>query len=357
MNRAYKSIYWSITFLILTVLVGVFGFYIIEDYSILEAFYMTIITMSTVGYGEVRELSEVGMVFTSIIIIVSFGLFAYVATSLTKSIFDGGFLYYFINYRTSKRIKKMKRHTIICGFGRNGKQAAIELLNHGEAFVIIEKDPKVIEEIRDKGYTYIQGNATNDAVLEEAGIHKAKALVTTMPADADNLFVVLSAREMKAQQIKMEKKKKEINENEIAEINKFTIISRASEDHSDKKLKLAGADNVIMPDKIGGKRMAKLVVQPDIVEFIDYLMLQSAKDVTIAEISCKNLANCFVNKSIRELDIKSISGAYIIGIKTSNNDYIVNPPGAFILSKTDKLFVLGTMSQIIQLKEVLFSGR
>jgi voltage-gated potassium channel len=240
----------------------------------------------------------------------------------------------------------MKNHTIICGFGRNGKQAAIELDDHNEQFVIIEKNPEVVEKIRDfKNFAYIQGDATNDVVLEEAKIFEAKALVTTMPADADNLFVVLSAREMESHP----------ENNKTG--NRITIISRASQDHSDKKLKLAGADNVIMPDKIGGKRMAKLVVQPDVVEFIDYLMLQSDKDVTIAEITCHNLANCFVDKSIRELNFKSISGAYIIGIKTSNNDYIVNPPAAFILSKSDKLFVLGTLSQIIELKEALFKGK
>ncbi|GAB4304530.1 MAG: hypothetical protein Kow0068_26250 [Marinilabiliales bacterium] len=182
---------------------------------------------------------------------------------------------------------------------------------------------------------YIHGDATQDEVLSEAAIEKAKALITTFPNDADNLFVVLTARQMNPS---------------------IKIISRAYDVHSDIKLKRAGATNVIMPDKIGGQRMAKLVSQPDIVEFLEYIMLQDNKDVKIEELSCEKMASCFANKSIRELDIRNISGANIVGLRQAMGNYIINPSPDIILTSEDKLFVLGNSEQLIKLKQILLTG-
>ncbi|MEZ5000913.1 MAG: NAD-binding protein [Bacteroidales bacterium] len=176
----------------------------------------------------------------------------------------------------------------------------------------------------------------HEDTLEMANISNARALITTLPIDADNLFVVLTARQM--------------NQGLI-------IISRASDDNSDTKLKRAGATNVIMPDKIGGARMARLVVDPDVVEFLEYVLMQPVKSgVKVEEISCKNLSTCFSGKSIRELDVHNKTGANIIGLKNSESEYLVNPPADTTLSASDQLFVLGTIKEIDDLKNLIEQG-
>jgi len=271
------------------------------------------------------------------LIIFSFGIFAYAVTTFTRYIIDGIFRNYYKDNKVKKRIRKLKNHVIICGYGRNGKQAAFDLHEHKEDFVIIENNESLVEKIReDESLLYIEGDAASDEILEAAKLESARALIATLPNDAENLYIVLTARQLNPD---------------------LVIISRASDDHSVEKLKRAGATNVIMPDKIGGQRMAKLVTEPDLVEFIEYLMLQSHKDVSLEEISCENLAVCFANKSIKELDIRNVSGANIIGLKMANKSFIVNPSPEIRLSKGDQLFVLGKQEQIESLKSLIEKGK
>ncbi len=320
--------------LAITIFIGVVGYMIIEDFDIIEAFYMTVITISTVGYGTIHPLTHAGMIFTSFLIIFSFGIFAYAVSTFTHLAVEGVLKQYFIDRQVKKRIRKLNNHVIICGYGRNGKQASIELSEHNEQFIIIEKDTNVSENIRSEtDILFINGDASNEEILEEAQITKAKAIITTLPNDADNLYITLSARELNP---------------------KIKIISRASEDHSDKKLKRAGADNVIMPDKIGGQRMAKLVAQPDIVEFLENILLQSHNDVSLEEIYCDNIKNEFDGISIKELGIRNNIGANIIGIKDETGQYIFNPGANNLITKKHKLFVLGNPSQLSKFKEHLF---
>lgn len=293
---------------------------------------MTIITIATVGFNEVHELDQSGMWFTSVLIIFSFGIFAYAATTFGRYLIDGVFTNYYRDNKLKRKIDKLKDHIVVCGYGRNGKQVVVELLEHDVPIIVLEKDPALIASLQDSGLLFIEGDATMEEVLTSANLKDAKALITTLPVDADNLFVVLSARE--------------INTN-------MTIISRASMDHSDTKLKRAGADNVIMPDKIGGQRMAKLVVQPDIVEFLEYIMIQSKKNVILEELNCKKLDSCFEGKSIRELDVRNISGANIIGLKRADNSFVINPPPELVLTSEDQIFALGTKNQMKSLMSII----
>ncbi|MBL0049987.1 MAG: potassium channel protein [Bacteroidetes bacterium] len=306
----------------------------IERFSLSEAFYMTIITVATVGFQEVHPLSEAGRMFTALLIITSFGTFAYAITSISKYVLDGEFRNYFNNYRVNTEIQKLNQHIVICGYGRNGKQAAQVLKNKKQKFVVIESSKELYETLSATNIDlFIEGDATQDEVLQRAGIEKAKALITTLPVDADNLFIVLSARAL--------------NPN-------LTIISRASDDNSDRKLKTAGANNVIMPDKIGGAHMASLVMQPDIMEFVDFITGQGGDHIKLEEITFEKLPSNFKNKSIRELEIRNKSGANIIGFKTENGEYVINPSPDTIMIPDAKLFVLGTTEQIAKLKD-LFS--
>lgn len=329
----FISIYYAFGILFVVMCIGVFGFMFIENYTFAEAFFMTVITMSTVGYEEVHTLSVVGMYFTSFLIIFSFGIFAYVITRLTRYVVDGEFKHRYKEYKVRKQLNNISNHVIVCGFGRNGRQAAKDLVEHNEKVIVIDNifdEEEIHDEIQD--LIYIKGDATREEFLLSAKVETAKALITALPSDADNLFVVLTAREFNEE---------------------MTIISRASEDHSDVKLKRAGATNVIMPDKVGGLRMAKLVSQPDIIEFIETIMLKSNGEVDLAEISCDKLEHEIVSKTIRELDIRKISGANLIGLKNSKGLYTYNPSPDIKIGAKDKLFVLGTEEQVQKLKIVL----
>lgn len=332
--KRFKNIVFSFLILALIVVIGVIGFLTLEPrYSLVEAVYMTIITIATVGYREVYEPTQGTMIFVSILIVTSFGTFAYALSAISAYIIDGEFRNYFKEYKVKSVVNKLKGHVIICGFGRNGSQAAAVLVAHKQKFVIIESVPEVVEEIR-RAFPealLVVGDATQDETLHDAGIAKAKALITTLPSDSHNLFVVLSARSIN---------------------NGIKIISRASEDNSDKKLRIAGANNVIMPDKIGGAHMASLVMKPDVIEFMDYISAQGQIDINLEEISFDELPEKFKNKSINEIGVRNITGANIIGLKTAEGEFVINPKPDSVITSRIKMFALGTPEQIKKLKEL-----
>jgi voltage-gated potassium channel len=332
-----KTVRTAIVLLILLVSTGTLFFWSHENYPLIDAFFMTIFTISTVGFEVSHPLSDVGKLFTSGLIMFSLGSLAYVGSNLARFFFDGELKNYLKTYRVDKKIMKLKDHTIIVGYGRNGEQAAMELQDSGVDFVVIEKRENVLTRIRDnESLLYIRGDATHEETLFQARIEHAKALIATTPNDADNVFVVLTARS--------------INPG-------LKIISRASEMESITKLRRAGATNVIMPERIGGQRMAKLVTQPDVVEFLEYILLQQSKDVSLEEISCTQMAGHFVNKALKVLQAKDKSGINIIGIKISGAKYVFNPSPDLTLSRGDQLFVLGSPVQIKEFREVLESQK
>lgn len=331
--RVYKHILIPLYLIIATTIMGTLGYHFLCGYSFVDAFYMTIITISTVGYGEVHPLDVAGRIFTAFLIIVSFGTFAYAVASLTRFVLDGEFNKLFKTRKLNATLEKMSDHVIICGYGRNGRQAAQVLKKHKQRFVVIEKELAITGAMQHQ-YSDLVLNA--DAILDEtlmkAGILRAKAIITTLPVDADNLFIVLTSRNLNP---------------------KLTIISRASEDNSDTKLKIAGADNVIMPDKVGGAHMASLVMKPDVLEFIDYIVGQGSDAINLEEITFENIPEQLRHKTLKDLEIRNKSGANIIGFKTATGEYIINPNADTKIIPDAKIFVLGTGDQISKLKELL----
>jgi voltage-gated potassium channel len=328
--------YIAIALLLGVILAGVAGYMIIEKMNFTQSFYMTVITIATVGFREVKPLSAAGMYFTAFLIVFSFGIFGYAVTTVIQYVVDGTFRNIYINRKVKRKIDHLKDHVVVCGFGRNGRQAVSELLEHDVPIVVVETNEQVIENLKvNTGLLYIHGDATRDEVLNSCNLRTAKALITTLPVDAHNLFVVLTAREINPT---------------------LAIISRASDEHSDIKLKRAGATNVIMPDKIGGQRMAKMVVQPDIIEFLEFIMLQSMENVALEEIFCDLIAECFNGVPLREIDRLNDSGANIIGMKRSDNSIVINPLPELILTQQDKIFALGTKNQIQRLRKLLYEG-
>lgn len=322
----FKGLIIPMSLLFSIMLFGSFGYMLIEHYTFLEAFYMTIITVASVGYGEVKPLGEAGRIFTIFLIIINLGLFTYTLTWLSRYFFDIEFLKKYKLIKMEDKIKQLENHVIICGFGRNGKESAQVLFDNKIPFVILEEkvDPEA-DQAFPVSY-YIKGDATKDEVLINAGIQNAKALITTLPVDADNLFVVLTARQLNAG---------------------LTIISRASQDSSVNKLKIAGATNVIMPDKIGGAHMATLVMLPDVVELLSILGTKSNNEFRMAELKSTT------SISLLDLDLWKKTGCTILGIKGGDKKYTINPPASYNISEGERLIVMGSDAQIEQARHII----
>ena len=331
--KLYTRFLLPVYLLVGITILGTIGYQLICGYSLMDAFYMTIITIGTVGFEEVHPLNTWGKLFTALLVMISFGIFAYAVTAVTRFVFDGEFNQLFKARKLNASIQKLHKHVIICGYGRNGRQAAQVLKKHQQRYVVIEKNASLTDSMSHQySDLVINADATLDEVLLKAGILKAKALITSLPVDADNLFIVLTARNLNPDLI---------------------IISRASEDNSDTKLKIAGANNVIMPDKVGGAHMASLVMKPDVVEFIDYIVGQGGDSVNMEEITFENIPEHLRHKTLRDLEIRNKSGANVIGFKTAVGEYIINPDADTKIIPDAKIFVLGSTEQIRKLKELL----
>jgi voltage-gated potassium channel len=318
-TNPFRKIYIVIVLMALAIGAGVVGYMVIEHYSFLDALYMTIITVSTVGYGEVHPLSETGKVFTMVLIVTNLGLFTYVISSFTSFFLDGEFRNHLKHRRMERSIGALRGHVILCGYGRNGHAAANLFNQHNKSYVVIEKRLSDKEHIQ----YHIEGDATREEVLIEAGIRHASAIITTLPVDAENLYIVLTARQLNAY---------------------IKIISRASDDHAVKKMKIAGADNVIMPDKIGGAHMATLVLSPDVKEFIDMIASQGFDGTTIQELTIG------LPTTLGQLDPWRSTGATVLGIKDKNNKYTMNPSSHDRLESGDRIMVMGNKEQIAALQ-------
>ncbi len=330
--RLFSKVYYTLGLLGLITLIGTLGFYYLEEFSLLESVYMTTITVSTVGFKEVRELSDEGRLFTVFLIVSSFGIFAYAVTSLTSYLLDGEYRKLLRLFKISKMIEKLNDHIVVCGYGRVGKEVISELSFHRQPFVVVEQDPKAVEELREQGdIPYIQGDATVDQNLLNAGLDRAKALITSLPNDADNVYVVLSAKEM---------------------VPSIKIICRASNSRSVKKLRTAGATNVIMPDSVGGAHMASLVMTPDLIEFLDHISIKGKVEANLESIQLQAIQEDMAFHTIRDLETRNRTGCNILGVKTEEGEFIVNPSPETIISNGSQLFVLGEPDQVRKLRQL-----
>lgn len=310
---------------------GTAGYKFLADISWIDALYMTVITVATVGFREyVGDTDEI-KIFTISLIISSLVIIAYSLTVISEYIFSKQILNNLIAKKMQQELEKLSGHVIVCGYGRNGKQAVEKLKGYHKKFVVIEKEEGIQTNIQDTNMLVVKGDASDDETLHRAGVEKADFLISALPSDADNLFVVLSARQLNP---------------------KLTIISRASQDSSFKKLKLAGADHVIMPDKIGGDHMASLVVVPDLTEFLDTLSLVGEDSVNIEEICIKDLPGKLEIKSIRDLDLRKTTGCTIIGLKSNDGSYTINPDPDSKLDVNSRIIVLGRPEQIGKLNQL-----
>lgn len=310
---------------------GITGFMIIEDYTFAEAFYMEIITISTVGFGEVKALSEAGRMFASLLIILNMGVAAYAISTVTSFIVDGELQKYFKDYRVYQKIQELRDHTIVCGFGRHGQEITQEFMKNNVPFVVIENDEEKIKEMRlQDDFLFLDGDATHDQILKEAGIENAKSLIVTTGQDAENVFITLSARQLN---------------------HKLNIISRAVEKITERKLKRAGADQVVIPERLGGFYMATLVRKPEVVEFFTLISNMGSAQIQFEEIESDSIGYEYLGKSIKNLNIRGRTGVNIIGLRDAKGDYTINPSADSIIQSGMRIIILGDQKQIQAFKK------
>lgn len=327
LTNSYLSLRVALYLVLLSFLIGIVGFMNIEGYSFLQAFYMTAITIATVGYTEVKPLSANGQLFTAIYIIVNLGIFAYALSAFTSYVAHGEFFRKMHISFIEQQISKMKDHIILCGYGKYGKEVVENFLHHDIDFIVIEKDERKIAEIqeREDKLLYVEGDTTHDDILLLAGIEKAKALVCALGDDTENVFTVLSARQLNP---------------------KINIISRSLHPKTESKLRMAGADHVIMPEQIGGFYMATLVSKPGAVDFFSFITNEYESDIGFEEITYEDLPKALKGKSIRELKIRELTGSNIIGFKNEVGKYSVNPSPDTLFSAGTSFIVLGNEKQL-----------
>ncbi len=305
----------------LSLVIGTIGFMLIEDYVLIDAFYMAVITISTVGFSEVEELSTSGKLFTALYIIVNLGIFTYIISVLTTYLFEGKLKSVFKNIMTDREISKLNNHVIVCGYGRNGSQACEELLKAGRAFVVIEKDPSNHNIPPNPDFQILIADATFDDNLISAGIERAKEILITTPSDASNVFITLTARGL--------------NPN-------INIIARAAEKKTESKLYRAGANHVIMPNYLGGTFMAQMVTKPVVIEFLDLLTTRGRdqQKYKLEAVSYNDLKPIYRDKTLAELRIRSLTGGNVIAVKDNVKGMIPNPTADTFIGVDDTMIIL-----------------
>ncbi len=308
--------------------IGTIGYTLIEEWDVVDSFYMTIITLTTVGYGEVRELSLAGRMFTVALLLVGVGMVFYGAATIAEARFEERIRQIFGRRKLVKELDKLENHHIICGYGRIGSTVAGEYARESMPHVIIESDESIASHLDQEGKLVILGDATLDETLIEAQVEKARSLVCALPTDAENVFVTLTARALNP--------------------NLF-ILSRAARESSIGKMEAAGANRVVSPYIMGGMRIAQSVLRPKLAGFIDEVIGHATTDLDFDEVTVPEGSN-LVGMALRESKISQETGVYLLSIRHSSGEMRFNPGADFQIQAGDHLYALGTPEEVESLR-------
>ncbi|GJM15884.1 MAG: potassium transporter TrkA [Thermodesulfobacteriota bacterium] len=329
MKSVRKKLILSIALLVFINAFGVVGYMIIEGWNFMDSLFMTVITITTVGYREVHDLTVAGEIFTIVLLVLGVGIILYLLGSEAKLLLEGQLEDIIGRKRLEKKIRDLKDHYIICGFGRMGKTVAKELSSRDVDILIIEKE--VVPDIQKGEFLIIEGDANNEDVLMSAGIENAKGIISVLPTDAENLFLVLSARDLNPD---------------------LFIVTRANEESSERKILNAGADRVVSPYITGGIRMANSVLKPAVVDFIEYATNSGNLEIELEEISLAN-GSKVNNMTLQSAGIERDLGVIIVAIKRKNGTMEFNPNFESIINSGDTLVALGESPNLKELGKLV----
>lgn len=303
---------------------GTVGFHYLEGWSFPESLYATVVTLSTVGYGDFIPHTGEGMMFTVFLIIVGVGTMLYTVGLITETMIEGRLNIILGKGRLEKMINKMQNHYIICGCGRIGRLICRELAEEKVDFVVIDNNQEVIQKIAEEGYLHYKGDATHDKTLLAAGIKKAKGIVCVLSSDAENLYVILTARELNQD---------------------IFILSRSEDEESEKRLLRAGANRVESPYMMGGMRMAMAILRPAMLDFVEITTMKQSLELRMDEIAvCEG--SSYIDKSLEDSQIRQKFGLIVVAVKKESGKMIFNPMAKYVLESNDKLIVLGEVENI-----------
>ena len=314
----------AVLFLAVVVITGIAGYRFLEGYTWLEAFYMTIITISTVGFGYIRPLSPAGMIFTIGLLFAGLGVVLYTAGTVTAKIVEGEFQQFFGRRRMEKQIDALTNHYLVCGYGRIGEVICRELAAKPVPFVVIELEEERVLKVEEAGYLLLKGDATDEKVLLVAGVIRAKGLFATMPVDADNVFMVLTAKDLNPS---------------------IFVVARAETERSEKTLTHAGADKVISPYAMGGHRMAQAALRPAVVDIIELATHYQSLELQLEEIVVPTGSPCD-GVTLRDSGLRQEPGVIVVAIKRALGGMIFNPSADEKIEAGDSLVALGEVARL-----------
>jgi voltage-gated potassium channel len=305
--------------LFLIVVAGTLGYHVMEGWPISEAFYATVVTLGTVGYGDFYPKTEAGRFFAVFLIIFGVGTMAYTFAMVMDTVMEGRLRTILGRGKLKKQIEKMRNHYIICGCGKIGQLICAELAEEQVDFIVIDNNHDVIQRIVDDGFVYVNGSAIDDKTLTEAGIERAKAVVCCLPSDADNLYCVLTAKELNPA---------------------IYIVSRFEENASERRLLKAGADRVISPYKVGGLRMAMTLLRPAVMDFIEITTGKQSIALSMEEVTVAGSSR-IAGKSLADSGIRSEYGIIVVAVRKESGKMIFNPAASYVIEAHDNLVALG----------------
>lgn len=324
-----RRLLWAGGLFALVIVVGTSGYMLIEHWSALDALYMTVITVATVGFAEVHPLSAIGRLFTLGLILAGVATLGFALGQFVDSLLEGHLTGYLEGRRMEKRIRDMSGHTIVAGFGRVGAVVARTLADEGAEFVIVDQSLESAEVAREAGWLYVLGDATEEDVLMQAGILHAGSIVTALAADADNLFVTVTAKALNDQ---------------------IFVVARSAHESTENKLLTAGANRTITPNVIGGRRMASMVLHPAVSDYLDIVTHGDGVEFRLQEVELKS-GSCFAGRSISEARVREITGAQVVAILHIDGSVDANPAPTSVLAVGERLVVLGTPEQVALLTD------
>ncbi len=318
----------------ITLCVGTIGFSLIEGWSLFDAFYMTLVTISTVGYQEMHPLSPAGRVFNSFLIFFGVSAMFFGVGAVTQTIIELELQDRSGKKRRKRLISELRDHFIVCGFGRVGRNASSEFQRANVPFLIVDRNEERVRRASEAGMLAVVADATDDDDLREAGVLRARGLIAALPSDAENLFIILSAKTLNP---------------------KLLVVTRASEEQAEAKLRRAGADTVFAPYTLAGRRLANSLLRPHVVEFLDFATSAVAPEIMMEQV-CIGPGTRFVSKTVGAMLSSSGANIILLAIRHSNGEMIFNPPADALISIGDFLIVLGERPGLKKLEQVLTAG-